>query len=122
MRNLWRSYKAHDRKVKEAQANFKVSDIKNKYFRALMWIFMLRFVWDITTLFEKYLPMSKVYKVLGLGWTRLGRYVFWILWLVFLGVLLYNVLGEEVFNQVIRALIFLFCCGVLFLDDALHMP
>lgn len=104
MRSLWRSYKAHDRKVKEAQANFKVSDIKNKYFRALMWIFMLRFVWDITTLFEKYLPMSKVYKVLGLGWTRLGRYVFWILWLVFLGVLLYNVLGEEVFDQVINEL------------------
>ena len=104
MRNLWRSYKAHDRKVKEAQANFKVSDIKNKYFRALMWIFMLRFVWDITTLFEKYLPMSKVHKVFGLGWTRLGRYVFWILWLVFLGVLLYNVLGEEVFNQIINEL------------------
>ena len=41
MKKLWERYKAHDKKVKEAQANFKVSDIKNKYVRALMWIFML---------------------------------------------------------------------------------
>jgi len=58
MKKLWEKYKAHDKKVKEAQENFKVSDIKNKYLRALMWIFMLKFVWDITTLFEKYLPMK----------------------------------------------------------------
>ena len=77
MKNLWKRYKAHDKKVKEAQANFKVSDIKNKYVRVLMWIFMLKFAWDITTLLEKYLPMPKVYKVLGLGWTKLGYYVFW---------------------------------------------
>tara|TARA_S200000501_G_scaffold37256_1_gene30697 strand:- start:153 stop:467 length:315 start_codon:yes stop_codon:yes gene_type:complete len=104
MKKLWEKYKAHNKKVKEAQANFKVSDIKNKYFRALMWIFMLKFVWDITTLFEKYLPMKKVYKILGLGWTKLGYYVFWLLWFIFLGVLLYNILGEEAFNQVINEL------------------
>ena len=88
MKNLWKRYKAHDNKVKEAQANFKVSDIKNKYFRAFMWIFMLKFVWDITTLFEKYLPMKTVYKILGLGWTKLGYYVFWLLWFIFLVVVL----------------------------------
>lgn len=104
MRSLWRSYKAHDRKVKEAQANFKVSDIKNKYVRALMWIFMLKFVWDITTLFEKYLPMPTVYKILGLGWTKLGYYVFWLLWFIFLVVVLYNVLGEEAFDKLVNEL------------------
>ena len=48
--------------------------------------------------------MKKVYKVLGLGWTKLGYYVFWLLWFIFLGVLLYNILGEEVFDQVINEL------------------
>ena len=75
MKKLWQRYKAHDKKVKEAQENFKVSDIKNKYFRALVWLFMLRFVWDITTLFEKYLPMKKVYKVLGLGVSVIMDYI-----------------------------------------------
>ena len=104
MKKLWERYKAHDKKVKEAQANFKVSDIKNKYFRALMWIFMLRFVWDITTLFEKYLPMKTVYKILGLGWTKLGYYVFSLLWAIFVFVSLYYILGEELFDQVINEL------------------
>ena len=104
MKNLWKRYKAHDKKVKEAQANFKVSDIKNKYFRAVMWIFMLKFVWDITTLFEKYLPMPTVYKILGLGWTKLGYYVFWLLWFIFLVVVLYNVLGEEAFDKLVNEL------------------
>ena len=58
IRKLLIRYKAHDKKVKEAQQNFKVSDIKNKYFRAFMWIIMLKFVWDITTLLEKHLPMN----------------------------------------------------------------
>ena len=104
MKNLWKRYKAHDNKVKEAQANFKVSDIKNKYFRAFMWIFMLKFVWDITTLFEKYLPMKTVYKILGLGWTKLGYYVFWLLWFIFLVVVLYNVLGQEAFDKLVNEL------------------
>lgn len=104
MKNLWKRYKAHDNKVKEAQANFKVSDIKNKYFRAFMWIFMLKFVWDITTLFEKYLPMKTVYKILGLGWTKLGYYVFWLLWFIFLVVVLYNVLGQETFDKLVNEL------------------
>ena len=104
MKKLWQRYKAHDKKVKEAQENFKVSDIKNKYVRALVWIFMLRFVWDITTLFEKYLPMKKVYKVLGLGWTKLGYWVFQLLWIIFVFVTLYHVLGEELFDQVINEL------------------
>ena len=104
MKKLWERYKAHDKTVKEAQANFKVSDIKNKYVRALMWIFMLKFVWDITTLFEKYLPMPTVYKILGLGWTKLGYYVFWLLWFIFLVVVLYNVLGEEAFDKLVNEL------------------
>ena len=104
MKNLWKRYKAHDNKVKEAQANFKVSDIKNKYFRAFMWIIMLKFVWDITTLFEKYLPMKTVYKILGLGWTKLGYYVFWLLWFIFLVVVLYNVLGQETFDKLVNEL------------------
>ena len=104
MKKLWERYKAHDKKVKEAQANFEVSDIKNKYVRALMWIFMLKFVWDITTLFEKYLPMPTVYKILGLGWTKLGYYVFWLLWFIFLVVVLYNVLGEEAFDKLVNEL------------------
>ena len=104
MKKLWAKYKAHNKKVKEAQANFKVSDIKNKYFRALMWLFMLKFVWDITTLFEKYLPMKKVYKILGLGWTKLGYYVFSFLWCIFVFVLLYHILGEEGFNLFINEL------------------
>ena len=101
IRKLLIRYKAHDKKVKEAQENFKVSDIKNKYFRAFMWIIMLKFVWDITTLLEKHLPMTTVYKILGLGWTKFGYYVFWLLWFIFLVVLLYNVLGEEVFNMLV---------------------
>jgi len=104
MKNLWQRYKAHDKKVKEAQANFKVSDIENKYFRAFMWILMLKFVWDITTLLEKYLPMTKVYKVLGLGWTKLGYYVFWVLWFIFVVLVLYNVLGQETFDKLVNEL------------------
>ena len=104
MKNLWKRYKAHDKKVKEAQANFKVSVIKNKYVRALMWIFMLKFAWDITTLLEKYLPMPKVYKVLGLGWTKLGYYVFWLLWFIFVVVSLYHILGQEAFDRLVNEL------------------
>lgn len=104
MKKLWERLKAHDKKVKEAQANFKVSDIKNKYVRAFMWIFMLKFAWDITTLFEKYLPMKKVYKVLGLGWTKLGYYVFWLLWFIFVVVSLYYILGDEAFNNLVNEL------------------
>ena len=59
---------------------------------------MLRFVWDTSHYLKSICPMSKVYKVLGLGWTKLGYYVFWLLWFIFLGVLLYNILGEELFD------------------------
>ena len=104
MKNLWHRFKAHNKKVKEAQANFKVSDIENKYVRAFMWIFMLKFAWDITTLFEKYLPMPTVYKVLGLGWTKLGYYVFRLLWFIFVVLVLYNVLGQEAFDKLINEL------------------
>jgi len=104
IKKLWERYKAHDKKVTEAQKNFKVSDIKNKYLRALMWILMLKFVWEITTLIEKYLPMKKVYKVLGLGWTKLGYYVFWLLWFIFVVLSLYHILGEQAFDQLINEL------------------
>jgi len=30
--------------------------------------------------------------------------MFWLLWFIFLGVLLYNILGEEMFNQLINEL------------------
>ena len=69
-----------------------------------MWIFMLKFAWDITTLFEKYLPMPTVYKVLGLGWTKLGYYVFRLLWFIFVVLVLYNVLGQEAFDKLINEL------------------
>ena len=65
---------------------------------------MLKFAWDIQTLLEKYLPMSKVYKVLGLGWTKLGYYVFWLLWFIFVVLVLYNVLGPENFDKLVNEL------------------
>ena len=33
----------------------------NKYVRWFVWFLQFRYVWDITTLLEKYLPMEKVY-------------------------------------------------------------
>ena len=37
----------------------------NKYVRWFVWFLQFRYVWDITTLLEKYLPMEKVYRFLG---------------------------------------------------------
>jgi hypothetical protein len=48
--------------------------------------------------------MPTVYKILGLGWTKLGYYVFWLLWFIFLVVVLYNVLGEEAFDKLVNEL------------------
>jgi hypothetical protein len=75
--------------------------VPNKYVRWFCYVLLFRYVWDITTLFEKYLPMETVYKVCGLGWKKLGYYVFWLLWFILLVVGLYNLLGEETFNMII---------------------
>lgn len=75
--------------------------VPNKYVRWFCYILLFRYVWDIRTLFEKYLPMETVYKVCGLGWKKLGYYVFWLLWFILLVVGLYHLLGEETFNMVV---------------------
>jgi len=75
--------------------------VPNKYVRWFCYILLFRYVWDIRTLFEKYLPMETVYKVCGLGWRKLGYYVFWLLWFILLVVGLYHLLGEETFNMVV---------------------
>jgi hypothetical protein len=76
--------------------------VPNKYVRWFCYVLLFRYVWDITTLLEKYLPMQKVYKILGLGWTKLGYYVFWLLWFILLVVGLYHLLGEETFNMIVN--------------------
>ena len=75
--------------------------VPNKYVRWFCYILLFRYVWDIRTLFEKYLPMETVYKVCGLGWKKLGYYVFWLLWFILLVVGLYHLLGEETFNMIV---------------------
>ena len=75
--------------------------VPNKYVRWFCYVLLFRYVWDIRTLFEKYLPMETVYKVCGLGWKKLGYYVFWLLWFILLVVGLYHLLGEETFNMVV---------------------
>ena len=76
--------------------------VPNKYFRYLCYILLFWYIWDITDFFEKYLPMRKVYKVFGLGWTRLGFLIFWLLWFILLMVGLYHLLGEELFGQMLN--------------------
>ena len=76
--------------------------VPNKYFRYLCYILLFWYIWDITDLLEKYLPMQTIYKVFGLGWTRLGFYIFWLLWFIMLVVGLYHLLGEEAFNMLMN--------------------
>jgi hypothetical protein len=76
--------------------------VPNKYFRYLCYILLFWYIWDITDLLEKYLPMQTIYKVFGLGWTRLGFYIFWLLWFIMLVVGLYHLLGEEAFNMLVN--------------------
>ena len=76
--------------------------VPNKYFRWFCYILLFWYIWDITDFFEKYLPMQRIYKVFGLGWTRLGFYIFWLLWFILLMVGLYHLLGEELFGQMLN--------------------
>ncbi len=76
--------------------------VPNKYFRYVCYILLFWYIWDITDLLEKYLPMQTIYKVFGLGWTRLGFYIFWLLWFIMLVVGLYHLLGEEAFNMLVN--------------------
>ena len=76
--------------------------VPNKYFRYLCYILLFWYIWDITDFFEKYLPMQRIYKVFGLGWARLGFYIFWLLWFILLMVGLYHLLGEELFGQMLN--------------------
>ena len=46
--------------------------------------------------------MQKVYKVFGLGWTRLGFYIFWLMWFILLMVGLYHLLGADLFGQMLN--------------------
>ena len=76
--------------------------VPNKYFRYVCYILLFWYIWDITDLLERYLPMQTIYKVFGLGWTRLGFYIFWLLWFIMLVVGLYHLLGEEAFNMLVN--------------------
>ncbi len=59
----------------------------NKYVRWLCWFIQFRYVWDITTLLEKYLPMEKVYRFLGF-------WLFWLLWFCMIIFVLYKITGS----------------------------
>ena len=59
----------------------------NKYVRWFVWFLQFRYVWDIQTLLEKYLPMEKVYRFLGF-------YLFWFLWFCMLMFILYKITGS----------------------------
>ena len=80
--------------------------VPNKYVRWFCYVLLFRYVWDIRTLFEKYLPMETIYKVLGL-WVFgkvsrfIGFYIFWLVWFVLLVVGLYHLLGEEGFSMLV---------------------
>ena len=47
----------------------------NKYVRWLCYVLLFKYVWDIQTLFEKYLPMEKIYRFIGF-------YIFWLVWFI----------------------------------------
>jgi len=59
----------------------------NKYVRWFCWFIQFKYVWDIQTLFEKYLPMEKIYRFLGF-------YLFWLIWFCFLMFVLYQITGS----------------------------
>ena len=62
----------------------------NKYVRWFCWFIQFKYVWDIQTLFEKYLPMEKVYRFLGF-------YLFWFIWFCTLLLVLYKITGSMEF-------------------------
>jgi len=59
----------------------------NKYVRWLCYFLLFKYVWDIQTLFEKYLPMEKIYRFIGF-------YIFWLVWFILFLVILYNIVGD----------------------------
>lgn len=92
---MWHRLLDWDRKNKELQQNFKPTDIKNKYVRWVMYVIMLKFIWDITTVFEKYLPMEKIYRFIGF-------WIFWALWFIMVLTILFNLVGAENFHALLN--------------------
>ena len=94
----WQLLKQQYKKNKElANAPITRENTPNKYVYALMFLIQLRFIWDIETLFSKYLPMQRIYQAIGYA-------VFWLLWFIFIMVIIYNVVGSENFLAVLEAL------------------
>ena len=77
---------------KEQEINQKT--VPNKYVRWLCYILLFRYVWDIQTLFEKYLPMEKIYRFIGF-------YIFWLIWFILFLIILYNIVGGDNFNAIL---------------------
>lgn len=98
MTSRWQLLKQQYRKLDE-QSKTKITreNTPNKYVYALMFLIQLRFVWDIETLFSKYLPMDRIYRAIGYA-------VFWLLWFIMLMTIIYNVVGSENFSTVLEAL------------------
>ncbi len=98
MTSRWQLLKQQYKKNKEL-ANTKITreNTPNKYVYALMFLIQLRFIWDIETLFSKYLPMDRIYRAIGYA-------VFWLLWFILMMVIIYNVVGSENFLAVLEAL------------------
>lgn len=61
--------------------------VPNKYVRWFCYFLLFKYVWDIQTLFEKYLPMEKIYRFIGF-------YIFWLVWFILFLVILYNIVGD----------------------------
>ena len=83
--------------------------VTNKYVRWFCYILLFKYVWDITTLFEKYLPMEVIYRVFGLWvfgrFSRwIGYWIFWLVWFIGFVVSLYWLLGESRFNMLVDSL------------------
>ena len=66
----------------------------NKYVRWLCYVLLFKYVWDIQTLFEKYLPMEKIYRFIGF-------YIFWLVWFILFLVILYNIVGPDNFGAIL---------------------
>ena len=62
----------------------------NRFIRWFLWIIQFRYLWDITTLLEKYLPMEKIYRALGFG-------LFWLIWFCIMIFILYKITGSMEF-------------------------
>jgi len=77
---------------KEQEINPKT--VPNKYVRWFCYLLLFRYVWDIQTLFEKYLPMEKIYRFIGF-------YIFWLVWFILFMVILYNIVGGNNFNAIL---------------------